>query len=89
MLAIFVLIASLVAIAVAWGLVPLVVVILAALFVSYVGKPEYSSDANWGGLIANVGICLLGVGAVNTIWHEPVYNGVAVLLIILAHFTDL
>lgn len=83
MIEIFLFFIALAMIAIAWGFWPFLAAIVFKIAIVHIFKPKYSSDMNWGTLVAQVCIIIAGIVAVNDKWHEPIYTAAAVVVTIV------
>jgi len=84
MLAIITLILALAFIWAAWGFWAFLGAFLGSIFIGMLTKPRYEWDTNWGVWVCGAIVRIVGICAVNAIWHEPAYNIGAVILVILS-----
>lgn len=63
-----------------WGLGAFLLALAAKVALVMVFKPKYRFDMNWGALIANLVVIVVGVAAVESKWHEPSYTAAAVVI---------
>jgi len=74
---------------IAWGFWAFLAALAAKVFLVWIFKPKYRFDVSWGPLLANLGIVVVGIFAVYTKWHEPVYTAAAVVIAVILYALEL